>query len=76
MDKHTANSLIANTGLHFKTTQMEINPDEPLVLTGGKTLKYTFLEAIDFLNDCRVRVDVCSSKDSLYVPVNHIIKNN
>ena len=76
MDKHTENSLIANTGLHFKTTQIEINPDEPLVLTGGKTLKYTFLEAIDFLNDCRVRVDVCSSKDSLYVPVNHIMKNN
>ncbi len=76
MDKHTANNLIANTGLHFKTTQIEFNPDEPLVLIGGKTLKYTFLEAIDFLNDCRVRVDVCSCKDGLYVPVNHIMKNN
>lgn len=76
MDKHTANSLIANTGLHFKTTQIEFNPDEPLVLAGGKTLKYTFLEAIDFLNDCRVRVDVCSGKDGLYVPVNHMILNN
>lgn len=76
MDKHTANSLIANTGLHFKTTQIEINPDEPLVLDGGKTLKYTFLETVDFLNDCRIRVDVCSSKDGLFVPVNHLITNN
>lgn len=76
MDKHTANSLIANTGLHFKTSQMEINPEEPLVLNGGKTLKYTFLETIDFLNDCRVRVDVCSSKDGLFVPVNYLKTNN
>lgn len=76
MDKHTANSLIANSGLHFKTVQLEINPDEPLVLMGGKTLKYSFLETVDFLNDCRIRVDVCSGKDGLYVPVNHVINNN
>lgn len=76
MDKHTSNSLIANTGLHFKTTQIEINPDEPLLLSNGKTLKYTFLETVDFLNDCRVRVDVCACKDALYVPVNHVVKNN
>lgn len=76
MDKHTANSLIANTGIHFKTTQIEINPDEPLVLEGGKTLKFTFLEAVDFLNDCRIRVDICSCKDGFYVPVNHLMSNN
>lgn len=75
MDKHTANSLIANTGLHFKTVQIEINPDEPLVFSNGKTLKYTFLETVDFLNDCRVRVDVCSCKDGLFVPVNYINEN-
>lgn len=76
MDKHTANSLIANTGLHFKTTQIEINPDEPLVLNGGKTLKYTFLETVDFLNDCKIRVDICSCKDGLYVPVNQLVQSN
>lgn len=76
MDKHTANSLIANTGLHFKTTQMDINPDEPLVLENGKTLKYTFLETIDFFNDQRVRVDVCSSRDGTFVPVNVVITKN
>lgn len=76
MDKHTANSLIANTGLHFKTSQIEINPEEPLVLEGGKTLKYTFLESIDFLNDCRIRVDVCSQKDGSYVPANYVKTND
>lgn len=76
MDKHTENSLIANTGLHFKTTQIEINPSEPLVLTGGKTLKYTFLETVDFLNERRVRVDACSCKDGFYVPVNHVLNNH
>ena len=75
MDKHTANSLIANSGLHFKTVEIELNPEEPLVLEGGKTLKYTFLETIDFLNDCRVRVDLCSAKDGLYVPVDYMKQN-
>lgn len=69
MDRHAANSLIADSGLHFKTVQVDINPDEPLVLPNGKTLKYTFLEAIDFLNDARIRVDLCSAKDSQWVPV-------
>ncbi len=72
MDKHTANSLIANSGLHFKTVQIEFNPEEPFVMSNGKTLKYTFLETIDFLNNCRVRFDVCSSKDGAYSPVNYL----
>ncbi len=70
MDKYTANTLIANSGIHFKTTTIELNPEEPLLIDGGKTLKYTFLETIDFLNDQRVRFDLCSSKDALYVPIN------
>lgn len=75
MDKHTANSLIANSGLHFKTVQIEFNPEEPFVLKSGKTLKYTFIETIDFLNNCKVRFDICSSKDNAYSPVNYL-KNN
>lgn len=70
MDKYTLNSLIANSGIHFKTTTIEFNPEEPLLIDGGKTLKYTFLETIDFLNDQRIRLDLCSSKDALYVPIN------
>lgn len=72
MDKQTANSLVANTGLHFKTVMLDLNPEEPLVLPNGKTLKYTFLETMDFLNakGPRVIVDVCTFMDNVYIPVN------
>lgn len=76
MDQTVGNSLIANTGLHFKTVFLELNPEEPLLLPNGKTLKYTFLESIDYLNDLRIRVDICSQKDGFYIPVNYLINNN
>lgn len=41
--------LIADSGIHFITREMEFNPSEPLVLDNGGTLKYSFVEAIDFL---------------------------
>lgn len=66
------NSLIADSGLHFKTVEIEFNPEDPLLLKSGKTLKYTFLEAIDFLNDCKVRFDICTSRDGSYSPVNYL----
>lgn len=72
MDKEFDNTLIANSGLHFKTTRLRLNPEEPMLIGGGKTLKYTFLETIDFLNDQRVRFDVCTTKDGLYSPVNYM----
>lgn len=72
-------SLIANTGLHFKTTFIDINPNEPLLLPSGKTLKYTFIEKIDFFKGQKITLDVCSSRtdqnDVVYVPVNHLVKN-
>ena len=76
MDKKVANSLIANTGLHFKTVFLDLNPEEPMLLPDGKTLKYTFLEAVDYLNDCRIRVDVCSAKDGMYAPVSSLESND
>ena len=76
MDKLVGNSLIANSGLHFKTVFMDLNPDEPLTLPGGKSLKYTFLEAVDYLDDCRIRVDICSSFNGTYVPVKGMVDNN
>lgn len=69
-------TLIANSGLHFKTIQIDLKTEEPLMLEGGKTLKYTCLETIDFLNDCRVRFDLCSPFDGKYVPVNHAKEND
>lgn len=76
MDRHTANSLIADSGIHFKTVEREFNADEPLVLDSGRTLKYTFLETIDFLNDSRVRVDLCGSLGGEYVPHAYIMDND
>jgi len=69
-------SLIANSGLHFKTVQIEINPEEPLVMESGKTLKYTFLEKIDFLDECKVSFGVCSSKDGYFSPIEYIRKHS
>lgn len=74
MDKNIENSLIANSGLHFMTTYLDFNPDQPLMLANGKTLKYTFIETIDFLNDCRVRVDLCTVKDAMVVPITQLIE--
>lgn len=76
MDKHIANSLIANSGLHFKTCEVAFNPEEPLLLPNGKNLKYTFLESVDYLNGGRIRVDVCAVRDGQYVPVNYLKDNN
>lgn len=75
MDKHIANSLIANSGLHFKTLEVTFNPEEPLLLQNGKTLKYTFVETVDYLNGGHIRVDVCAGKDGQYVPVNYLKDN-
>ena len=69
------NSLIANSGLHFKIIEKELNLDEPLLIDGGKTLKYTFIEAIDFLNDCRVRFDVCAPHNGVFSAVNYLRVN-
>jgi len=41
--------LIANSGIHFIERIMEFNPEEPLILSSGKTLKYTFFEQEDAL---------------------------
>lgn len=37
-------TLIANSGIHFKSFETEINLNDPLVIQQGRSLKYTFLE--------------------------------
>lgn len=69
-------TLIANSGLHFKHLEIDLKTEEPLILDGGKTLKYTCLETVDFLNDCRVRFDVCAPFEGKYVPVTHAREND
>lgn len=39
--------LIADSGIHFLTTEVEFNPSEPLVLPTGKALKYAFCQIED-----------------------------
>lgn len=65
-------TLIANSGIHFKTMEVVLNLNEPLELGGGRMLKYTFLEAVDFINMGRVKLDVCSSKDGYFSPVSYL----
>ena len=76
MEKKITHSLIANSGIHFKTTYLkDVNPDEPLILESGKTLRYTFIQINDFI-DCRVSVDVCTQFNSSYVPVSYALGNH
>lgn len=51
------NHLIANTGIQFITTEIEINPSEPLQI-GSKMLKYAFCEVPDFLDDTTIVFDL------------------
>lgn len=48
------NHLIADSGIHFITNEIEFNPSEPLLLNSGKTLKYSFVETVDFLEGFRI----------------------
>lgn len=76
MSAQVEESLIANSGLHFKTINIDLNIDEPLILPNGRTLKYTFLETVDFLDNLKVRFDVCSPRDGNYSPVNYLKANS
>lgn len=68
-------NLIANTGLHFQTMQIEINPEEPLMLPDGRNLRYTFIQHVN-LDDLKITVDLCSTRDGQNVPVSYLKKNN
>lgn len=46
--------LIADSGIHFITREIEFNPNEQLPLSGGKFLKYAFYETEDFLNSTKM----------------------
>ena len=46
--------LIADSGIHFISREIEFNPSEPLILNNGRTLKYTFYDGIDFLEGTRI----------------------
>lgn len=65
--------LIANSGIHFITKEIEFNPSEPLILSNGKTLKYSFCETIDFLEGYRIFNILYYDQDSgKYIPVDEM----
>lgn len=69
-------NLIANTGIHFKKTEVEFNPNDAYILPNGRPLKFTFVEKVDYLNDCRITFDVCSIKNGSFVPTGYLRDNN
>lgn len=68
--------LIANSGIHFITREIEFNPSEPLVLSNGSALKYSFSETIDFLEGKKVFSLLYYNKDeSKFIPINELIES-
>lgn len=65
-------TLIANSGIHFKSIEREFNIEEPLVIQQGKTLKYTFMETMDFFDMGRVKLDICSSESNMFSTVSYL----
>lgn len=69
--------LIADTGIHFITREIEFNPSEPLILQNGKPLKYAFCEATDFLSEEKIFDLLCYHQaDSKYIPVNELLTSD
>lgn len=65
--------LIADTGIHFITREIEFNPSEPLILSNGKTLKYSFCETIDFLEGFSVfNLLYYNGEVGIYIPVDEL----
>lgn len=65
--------LIANSGIHFITTEKEFNPAEQLAFQTGKTLKYAFCETSDFITGEQI-FDLLyyNSQDGVYVPLDEL----
>ncbi len=65
--------LIADSGIHFITKEIEFNPSEPLILASGKTLKYSFCETVDFLDGTtEFHILYYDANGNRYVPVDEL----
>lgn len=66
--------LIANSGIHFITKEIEFNPSEPMIMANGKTLKYAFCETIDFLGGERL-FDILyyNDQNGTYIPLTDLV---
>lgn len=69
--------LIADSGLQFITKEIEFNPSEPLFLSNGKTLKYSFCETKDFIEGIRTFNLLCYSDiEDKFIPVDELQDGN
>ena len=67
------NHLIADSGIHFITHEIEFNPSEPLLLNNGKTLKYSFVETVDFLEGFKIFDLLYYNSDvNKYIPIEEL----
>lgn len=66
--------LIIDSGIQFITREIEFNPSEPFILNSGKTLKYSFIETVDFLEGFRVFNLLYYNKIiDKYIPVDELV---
>lgn len=65
--------LIANSGIQFISTEKEINPAEQMALPSGRTLKYSFCEASDFLTgDLIFDLLYFHSQEGVFIPMEEL----
>ena len=65
--------LIADSGIHFISREIEFNPSEPLILNNGRTLKYTFYDGIDFLEGTRIfDLMYYHNEEGKYIPLGEL----
>ncbi len=65
--------LIANSGIHFISTEKEFNPAEQLAFQNGRTLKYSFCESADFLTgDMIFDLLYYHSQEGVYIPMEEL----
>lgn len=67
------NHLIADSGIHFITHEIEFNPSQPLLLSNGKTLKYSFVETVDFLEGYKIfNLLYYNSDENKFIPIDEL----
>ena len=65
--------LIADSGIHFISREIEFNPSEPLLLDSGKTLKYSFVETYDILEGYRIfNMLYYNNNENKYIPIDEL----
>lgn len=68
--------LIADSGIQFITREIEINPSEPLMLSSGKTLKYSFVETVDFIEGTKLFMLLYYHPEAnKYIPLDELLKS-